>query len=68
MSSGTCLHADQVGLSVRRKLQQLSAGALPAHNDLAPQIQANQVKKRTYPQYGQKQLFASLNAEGISAV
>jgi len=23
---------------------------------------------RTYPQYGQKQLFASLNAEGISAV
>ncbi len=46
MSSGTCLHADQVGLSVRRKLQQLSAGTLPAHNDFAPQVQANQVKDR----------------------
>lgn len=46
MSSGTCLHADQVGLSVRSKLQQLSAGALPAHADFAPQVQTKHVTDR----------------------
>src|SRR5271156_1876806 len=38
MSPGTRFHADEIDLNIRGKLQQLCAGALPAHHGHATQI------------------------------
>jgi hypothetical protein len=46
VSSGTGLHADQIDLNIRGKLQQLRTRALLANYSFATQVQANQVEHR----------------------
>jgi hypothetical protein len=46
VSSGTGLHADQIDLDIRGKLQQLRTRALLANYSFTTQVQANQVEHR----------------------